>query len=258
MKLSTIIEKRSFRGTVLAVILLNAVLVGVETYTASSPVSLLQNLCLWFFVLEIIIKFLGRRSLGSYLRDGWNIFDVLVVGAAFVPAFNSIPSVLRVVRVFRVLRLIPGVRELRVITAVLFRSLTSIAYVGLLMLVVLYVYAVVGVELFGRHQAEFSTLHEACFSLFQVLTGDDWAALRKSGLSARPFWVVTSYYVSWIVISAFVMINLVVGAIVTHFEEETRKLREAGASSDDARILELVSELQAAVRNRVGERTSER
>lgn len=256
MRLSAVIEERWFGWTVLAVILLNALFVGVETYTASSVVSLLQNLCLWFFVVEILIKFLGRRSLRSYVRDGWNIFDVLVVGAAFIPALNSIPSVLRIGRVFRVLRLIPGVRELRIITAVLFRSLTSIAYVGLLMLIVLYVYAVVGVELFGRTQDEFSTLHEACFSLFQVFTGDDWVALQKGGLAARPYWIVTSYYVSWIVISALVMINLVVGAIVTHFEEETRRLREKDAPPDDARILGLLSELEASIRSRANEQVS--
>ncbi len=250
MSIRDFVHSRTFAATVLFVIILNALLIGIETYTPWRVIRASQQVCLWVFVVEIGLKFIYRRSTHAFLADAWNIFDIIVVGAAFIPSVGGVTTSLRVLRVFRVLRIVKGIPELRRIVSVLARSIVSMGYIGLLMLVVLYVYAVVGVQLFGGSQPEFATLHESCFSLFRTLTGDDWVSLRQRGIAGQDYWVVTIYHVSWIILSAFVMLNLVIGAIVDHYgalrEGESAKREE----SSEERLVELVDELNRIVKRR--------
>ena len=250
MTVKDFVHSRPFSNLVLFVIIANAVLIGIETYTSNRIIRASQEVCLCIFVVEIALKFLYRGSTRSFFSDAWNIFDIIVVGAAFIPGVGSATTSLRVLRVFRVLRIVKGVPELRRIVSVLARSVVSMGYIGMLMVIVLYVYAVVGVHLFGETQQEFATLHESCFSLFRTLTGDDWVSLRDRGLTDRDYWVVTVYHVSWIILSAFVMLNLVIGAIVDHYgrarEDETPNQGEWS----EKHLLELVDELNRLVKQR--------
>ena len=250
MPVKDFVHSRTFSTTVLLVITANALLIGIETYTPNRAVLTLQQICLWLFVVEIGLRFMYRKPTHSFFSDTWNVFDIIVVGAAFIPGVGGVTTCLRILRVFRVLRIIKSVPELRRIVSVLARSLVSMGYIGLLMVVVLYVYAVVGVQLFGRSQPEFATLHESCFSLFRALTGDDWISLRDSGITEHSYWVVTIYHVSWIILSSFVMLNLVIGAIVDHYgrvrESESPRRKECS----EERLRELVDELNRVVKQR--------
>ena len=250
MPVKDFVHSRTFSNTVLLVIIVNALLIGIETYTPNRVIGTLQQICLCLFVVEIGLRFIYRETTHSFFSDPWNIFDIIVVGAAFIPSTGAVTSSLRILRVFRVLRIIKGIPELRRIVSVLARSVVSMGYISLLMVVVLYVYAVVGVHLFGRSQPEFATLHESCFSLFRTLTGDDWVSLRERGITGQDYWVVTIYHVSWIILSAFVMLNLVIGAIVDHYgafrESDSAKREECS----EERLVELVDELNRIVKRR--------
>lgn len=245
------VHSSGFNHFILWIIVLNAVLIGVETYVHRPILSLLERLCVAIFVAEIGLKFRYSDSKRAWLRDGWNWFDIIVVGSALIPNVSQAVSVLRILRVLRVMRLVKGIPELRMIVSVLARSITSMTYIGLLMLIVFYVYAVAGVVFFGQHQPEFSTLHETFFSLFRLLTADDWSDLRQASLSYANWWLVTIYYCSWIILSTFLLINLMVGAIINNYQEVQQIELHRHLADDDRRIMELSAELNRLLRNRL-------
>ncbi len=118
--------------------------------------------------------------------------------------------------------------------------------------IVFYIYAVIGVHMFGPHLKEYASLHEALFTLFRVLTGDNWTDLRYA-MADRPFaWKATAYHVSWIVISTFLLINLIVGAVINNYQEvqEVERARRHTLDASDQRLAELVAELDRILKAR--------
>jgi voltage-gated sodium channel len=233
-------------------IVLNAVLMGVQLSVNSVTIDTIQGTILGYFVLEIVLRFIGRSSTESYLSDRWNYFDIFVVGISLLPEglFSGADvSVLRTFRIFRIFRVLKTVDELRLITSVLLRSIRSLGYSGILFFVFLYVYAVTGVHVFKQadyaHSVNatlnpsnpdpYGSLGEAMFTLFRIMTGEDWTDLRynllsKAGSDPKMDVLVTLYHVSWMIISAFLLLNLVVGAIVNNYD---RLMSEAKQAEDD-------------------------
>ena len=119
-------------------------------------------------------------------------------------------------------------------------------YISLLMFICFYVYAIMAVELFGPTQAEYATLHESFFSLFRSLTAEDWTDLRYDGLGGANYWLVTLFHVSWIILSTFLLINLVVGAVINNYNEvqEIEKHEKLGLNDVDKQIIEASKKLQ--------------
>lgn len=263
MDFKAIINSPVFGRVILGVIIFNALLIGLTTYdhvpwvgNNFSTIKTLEWICIWIFVVELALKFYARKSTKDFFSSGWNIFDIIVVGSAFIPKISTIATLLRVLRVFRVLRLIDGLDELRLIVSVLIRSLSSMVYIALLMVICFYIYAVLGVELFSTGQPEnYGTLHEAFFSLFRSLTCEDWTDLRYEGLPHRNYWVVTIFHVTWIMIGTFLLINLVVGAILNNYQEvhETEKKRDVPPETLDARIAEATRELNKLLEQKLRE-----
>ncbi len=246
MTVRALVESDGFQQLVIVVIILNAFLIGLYLYIPHPLIPVLEWACVAFFVVELALKFYARESTVKFFRSGWNVFDLIVVGAAFVPQAGPAGTLLRVLRVFRVLRLVGTLRELRIIVNVLMRSLRSMANIALLMFICFYIYAVLGVKLFGETQpSEYGTLHEAFFSLFRSLTGEDWTDLRYSGLADNNYWLVTLYHVSWMVIGTYLLINLVVGAIVSNYQQVEReeRMRLMEVVPEEERLMELSEEL---------------
>lgn len=263
MNIKRIINSNGFSRFILAVIIFNALIIGASTYHRLPIFHTLEWICIWIFVVEIVLKFYARESTKKFFSSGWNVFDIIVVGSAFVPNISTIATLLRILRVFRVLRLIDGLEELRLIVGVLVRSLTSMMYIGLLMFICFYIYAVMGVELFGVAQPkEYGTLHEAFFSLFRSLTCEDWTDLRYAGLAHGNYWIVTTFHVTWIMISTFLLINLVVGAVLNNYQEahnrEVTKQSEVDSESLDQRIAKLSKELNELLEQRLREGSTAR
>ncbi len=264
-RLRGLVESARFNAFIIAVIVLNAVLIGLSTYvsepTALRAIGLIETLCVGIFLVEIVLRFLARDSTAAFFRDGWNVFDLVIVVAALVPASNGIGPVLRILRVFRVLRLVKTIPELRLIVNVLVRSVASMKYVALLALILFYVYAVIGVKLFGLDghpmQPHFASIHEACFTLFRILTGDDWTQMRyelaQSGRSVASF---TAFQVSWILIATFLLVNLIVGAVINNYQkvQEIEQHRSLAPDTSEARLRGLVRELDAILNARAEER----
>lgn len=251
-KIQSLVQTKLFERGVAAVIVVNAILIGVELEKSSTTVEIAQDGILAIFVLELILRFVGRKSNEEYFRDGWNYFDIFVILIAFVPpdiAGNAEVSVLRTLRVLRVFKLLREVEELRLITSVLLRSIKSLGYCGLLFLIFIYVYAVIGVSLFkvdtlqsvpqwsGNPQwlDPYGSLGEAMFTLFRILTGAGWTDLRYNLLRQNPNidTVVTVYHVSWMVLSGFLLINLVVGAVVNNYNRAMAEVQAERAEKTE-------------------------
>lgn len=268
MKIRQLVDSTRFNNAVVAVIIANALVIGLGTYIPDAQIlrafALFESACVAFFVVELVLRFIARDSTSSYFRDGWNVFDLVIVVSALLPATNGIGPVLRILRVLRVLRLVKAIPELRLIVTVLLRSVASMKHVGTLAVVLFYVYAVMGVKMFGAAghpmHAHFATVHEACFTLFRILTGDDWAKLRydvaEAGLPVAAF---TFYQVSWIVIATFLLVNLIVGAVINNYQkvQDIEENRALAPDTSERRLRELVNELDALLKARAESASTE-
>jgi voltage-gated sodium channel len=251
-------ESKWFGGFVLAVIVLNGVLVGWQTYDMENTfIKHALNVCLGIFVIELVVKLLAAmhtRTLGAFFKDGWNIFDVVVVVGSFLPAADpTMTALVRVIRVLRVFRLVRSVPELRLIVTVLVKSVVSMKYITLLAGIILFIYGVIGVKLFGQYMPkEYGSLHESFFTLFRVLTGDNWSDLRYAAEGQSWQWKNTFYHVSWIIVSTFLLINLIVGAVLNNYQEvqEAERNRERKLDTSDERLAALAEEMQAILKVR--------
>jgi len=251
-----LVESATFNNFVVAVIVLNAVLIGLSTYTNDATslraIGAIETICIGIFVVEFVLRFLARASAATFFRNGWNIFDLVIIIAALIPASGGVGPILRTLRVFRVLRLVKTIPELRLIVDVLLRSVASMKYVALLAAILFYVYAVIGVKLFGGDghpmQPYFTSIHEACFTLFRILTGDDWTQMRyELAQSGQPLAAFTAFQVSWILVATFLLVNLIVGAVINNYQkvQDIEQHRLLAPDTSERRVRELVRELDA-------------
>ena len=245
-----------FEFFITGIILLNSVLVGVETFSSSPTIKLIQSIILGIFTIEIIIRFIAADNLKSFFFNGWNIFDLSLVIIGYIPvnmfANASMIMALRVLRVFRVLRLLRAAKEIKLIMTVLVKSLSAMLYNLIIFLIFVYLYALIGVSVFklpnpnalseqdkvryeqfiaiaphapANSPDPFGDIGEAVFTLFRELTGEDWTDLRynhitayKYGFIKTPPILITSYHVSWFCLSALLLLNLVTGAIINNYQ----------------------------------------
>lgn len=245
-----------FEFSITAIILINSLLIGVETYTDNETIKLIQKIILGIFTFEILIRFIAADSIKEFFKSGWNIFDLTLVLIGYIPEtmFSNASAMmaLRVVRVFRVLRLLRAAKEIKVMITVLVKSMSALFYNVIFFMIFVYLFAIVGVSIFklpdparlsGAELANYEqlmeiapnspsnspdpygTLHEAMFTLFRALTGEDWTDLRYNLISASECGVIsvsptfiTAYHILWFALSAFLLLNLVVGAIVNNYQ----------------------------------------
>jgi voltage-gated sodium channel len=247
-----IVASRSFHTTIIGVILLVGVLAGLETNAAivASHGTLLRALdvfALTVFVVEIVLKLAahGRRPL-DFFRDGWNIFDFLVVALCLLPMDSQFAVVLRLVRTLRLLRLVSALPKLQLLVGALIKSFGSMGYVGLLLSLMFYIYAITGVHLFGGHDKEhFGSLSLAFFTLFQTITLDDWKFLFTSATGSSPA-IAAIYFISFILLGTMIMLNLFIGIIMNSMEEMHTELDKCNAAKrDDSENTSVIDDLAA-------------
>ena len=169
-------DNRIFQFSVVVIIILNAILIGATTYQLDpiflNIIHLLDYGITIFFVIEILIRFIGEKEKKNFLKDGWNVFDTIIVAISLIPIpNNSSFLVLRLLRIFRVLRLISVIPELKKIIEAILASIKRVFFVSLLLFIILYIYATMGSILFGEDYPErWADLGISLITLFQVLT----------------------------------------------------------------------------------------
>ena len=257
-------EAKWFDLSITTIIIINSLLIGVETYVTNDIITLIQNVILGIFTLEIILRFIAADSIKEFFKGGWNNFDLILVLIGYIPtsmiANASMLMALRVLRVFRVLRLLRAAKEIKIMITVLIKSMSALFYNIVLFVIFVYLFAIIGVSVFLLPEPSslnleqvakyeqlmqvapnaptctpdpYGTLDEAMFTLFRALTGEDWTDLRYNLVVASEYDLihvsptfVTSFHVLWFILSAFLLLNLVVGAIVNNYQlaiDETNK-----------------------------------
>jgi len=228
-RVAALVERPLFQHFVTAVILVNAVTLGLETsataMAAAGPLLIaLDRIALSIFVVELALKLFAQRA--RFFRDGWNIFDFIIVGIALVPAAGPF-SVLRALRILRVLRLLSVVPSLRKVIASLIGALPGMGSIIAVLFLVFYVGAVLTTKLFGASFPDwFGTIGGSMYSLFQIMTLESWSmGIVRPVMEVYPYaWI---FFVPFIVMTSFMVLNLFIAIIVNsmqalHEEEHNR------------------------------------
>ncbi len=248
-----IADSKRFQAFIMGVIVANAVTLGLGTYDFSpgvdSALTTLDDVFLGVFVVELVIRItaFGRRP-QDFFRDGWNLFDFIVITAAFLPGIRDNVTLLRLVRLLRVVRVVSVMPDLRVLLRAMVSSIPPIASLALLTLLLMYVYGMVGYILFHTEDPEqWGNIGEAMLSLFQILTLENWPQYLDAGQAIHPAsWI---FFVSYVLIASFLVINILIAIIINSMEE----VHSAERAADRAEIDEEIAASEHSVADRLRE-----
>ena len=221
-------SNRLFELFIILVIIASALLIGVKTYQLPSWVKPLIDgldlLITLIFLVEISIRFLGEPQKRAFFRNGWNVFDTLIVFISLIPIDDTDSAlVARLVRVFRVLRMVSIVPELRLLLNSIISALPRLGYVAALIFIIFYIYAAAGSLFFDRINPElWGNISIAMLTLFRVMTFEDWTDVMYETMDVYSWsWV---FYLTFIFLTTFAFLNMVIGIVVSVLEEEQSKL----------------------------------
>jgi voltage-gated sodium channel len=240
-----LIANPAFDTVILAVIVINAVVLGLETFDGLAAghhglFSTLNNVILGIYVVELLIRLTAFRwNARAFAEDKWNVFDFVVVVASFVPWLRENAMLLRLVRVARIVRVIRFLPDLRVIVGAIGRSVPGVASLAAATLLLIYIYGMIGWVLFAEHDPEhYGNIGHAMLTMFLMLTVENLVDNIAMGQEISHWTVV--FFISYTVIAAFLIFNLFIG-IVLNSMEEARSADRAEHEKDD-----LLARLRAA------------
>jgi voltage-gated sodium channel len=250
------IESKAVQNFIIAVILLNGLILGLETSDAlmaraGSVLLFIDKLCLIVFILEIAIKLTAYRF--HFWRNGWNWFDFLVVAIALAPGAGPW-AVLRSLRILRVLRLLTVMPQLRKVVAAFVHAIPGLSGVIVVMAVFFYTMGVLATNLFGDAFPQwFGTLGDSLFSLFQIMTLESWSmGIVRPVMEVFPWaWV---FFVPFIIIATFTILNLFIGIIVSTMQELSDLPDPNVPDTDLKRTLERMETDLASLRSHIDRR----
>ena len=255
-KIKNLVEAAWFQNTILIVIAINAIIMGLQTSpaieAAVGPVlAVLDYICLGIFIIEIILKLFAYGI--RFFTDGWNWFDLIIVVCSVFSglAFLKVLRVFRIFRIFRTFKALKGLRamrlvsrldKLRMIIGAIGRSIPGISWSAVLLLLIYYILALIGTTLFGEAFPDwFGSIAKSLYTLFQVMTLESWSM----GIS-RPVMEVFGwawvYFVPFVLISSFVIMNVVVGIVVNSISEVQAEL-SAGKKKEEEAVQEAEKEV---------------
>ncbi|SNY91885.1 voltage-gated sodium channel [Cohaesibacter sp. ES.047] len=245
-RLNALLSSSRFEMAITAVIILNAITLGLETwpeaYTAFGGLfRFVDAAILIIFVVEITLRLIVHRL--SFFKDPWSIFDFVVVAISLMPTQGAF-SVLRALRVLRVLRLISFVPSLKRVVTALLEALPGLGSIALLLGLLYYVFAVMATKLYGAGFPEwFGSIGASAYTLFQIMTLESWSmGIVRPVMETHPTaWL---FFVPFILMTSFTVLNLFIGIIVSAMQSE----HEATAEADRAAIHVETESMTAEVR----------
>ena len=250
-RLRAFIENARVQHAILALILINAITLGLETSpsvmaVAGGPILLLDKAILTVFVIEIAIRLYVHRA--RFFRDPWSLFDFIVVGIALLPATGQF-SVLRALRVLRVLRVLTLVPSMRRVVGALLAAIPGLGSIALVLLIIYYVFAVIATNLFAAsHPDWFGDIGRSLYTLFQIMTLESWSmGISRPVMENFPY--AWAFFIPFILIATFTMLNLfiaiIVNAMQTFGEEEHRDTVQVVEQARDHIEADLHAEVKA-------------
>ena len=256
-KVIEIREARWFSNLTTAIIIFYASVLGVKTIGEiegdySTFLYLMDYFVTIYFLIEIIIKMSAEKNLKDFFKSGWNIFDFVIVFITLIPLDNSsMAAVARLMRIFRVLRLLTSRPQLKNIIDMLIGAIPAIVDIVILMFIIFYVYAILGNYLFeSAPSGLWRDLLIAMLTLFRILTFEDWTDVMYEGMEIHPWsWV---YFVSFVIIAAFVFFNLFVAVIIGEMEKINNKDIEDEIHNDSKKLDMILLEM-TSLKNEIKE-----
>ena len=259
-KVEAFITSRRFEVAITALIILNAITLGLETSEAAMArfgdvLLFIDRAVLWVFVVELALRFYVYRT--RFFHDPWRVFDFVIVSVALMPTTGAL-SVLRALRILRVLRLVSMVPSLRRVVGGLIAALPGMGSITVLLTLIFYVFSVVATKLFGTGAGAceaiagrcdqmvewFGTLPASAYSLFQIMTLESWSmGIVRPVMEAYPY--AWAFFIPFILCTTFTVLNLFIGIIVSAMQAEheaTAEQERAGLHEEQKVIL---SELRA-------------
>ena len=222
-------NSKFFNTLVISVIIASALYAGVSSYNEIIPADYFFLLQVFdysitvFFTIEILIRIFAERSLINFFKDGWNVFDFLIVSISLIPIGGAesifVARLLRIVRILRIITVVPAFRH---IIDSLIKTIPRVGFIALLMFIFIYIWGAIGTLFFDEINPErWGNIGVAMLTLVQVATYDDWAVVMRELIVVYPAaWI---YFVSFIIINAVVLLNMVIGVIVDVMTKESRE-----------------------------------
>lgn len=248
-RLRSLIEHPAAQRTVIALIVVNAALLGLETWPAAMEVAgttigVLDQVLLAIFVAEIGARLYLHRL--AFWRDPWSVFDFSVIAIALVPAAGPF-AVLRTLRVLRVLRLLSMVPSMRRVVGALLAAIPGLGAIALVLLILYYVFAVIATSLFAAtHPDWFGSIGRSLYTLFQIMTLESWSmGIARPVMTNFPYaWV---FFVAFILVATFTMLNLFIAIIVNAMQRysDAENRAAAGHGTTPADDTDVYGELRA-------------
>jgi len=243
-------SNKIFELCVIAIIIMSALIIGVKTYPLPAWTEPLIIALDWmitvFFMVELTIRFVGDENKRRFFYNGWNVFDTLIVVVSLIPIQDSELALIgRLVRIFRVLRMVSIIPELRVLLTSLLTALPQLGYVALMMFIIFYIYAAVGATFFATINPDlWGDIAISMLTLFRIMTFEDWTDVMYETMAVYPLsW---AFYLSFIFLSAFAFLNMLIGIVVSVLDDEHKKLAAAEAeAAGEPTLGDLRSEIAA-------------
>lgn len=252
-KVGNFINSEKTQIVIVALIILNALFLGAETFpwwrnNIGVGVSILDHVFIWIFLLEVVLKLFAQGF--NFFKSGWNIFDFAIVASSLIPG-NGALSALRVLRIFRTARLFGRIKNLRTIIYALLKSLPHLGWLFFILMIIYYIFAVLATTMFGTiAPAQFGSLGKSFYSLFSLMTMEGWQDAVDSVNSPYSRWV----FIPFMLITSYIFLNLVVGIIVAAMEEiiEQDKEKEMEEQTDEIKKINIqLQELKAMLATEV-------
>lgn len=264
-RLARLVDSDAFNLSIAVVIVVNAVVLGLDTFpeVADRYGSLLLgvNQVLYFvYVAELILRFASYgRHPQDFFRSGWNIFDLVVIGAVLIPGVADNTQLLRILRLARIARLLRFLPDARMLLATILRSIPPLGSLVVLTFLLLFMYGMLGWSVFGQALPnEWGTITRAMLTLFVLLTLENFPTYLDAAREVTPW--ATVYFVSYVLIAAFVVFNLLIGIIIGSMErareqqdaDDRAKQSDATAAALEriAALRQSLDEIEADLRRR--------
>lgn len=255
-RLARLVDSDAFNLAIAGVIVVNAIVLGLETFPSvmqsyGDELILANEVCYAIFVVELVLRFAsyGKRP-QDFFKSGWNIFDLIVIGGVWIPGVRENATLLRLLRLGRIARLLRFLPDARVLISTVVRSIPPLGSIVVLTVLILFIYGMVGWTLFGEALPEsWGTITRAMLTLFILLTLENFPTYLEEALTVTPW--ATVYFVSYVLVAAFVIFNLLIGIIISSMEsarerEALREAQESGITGDAvARIHDIREALDA-------------
>jgi voltage-gated sodium channel len=245
-------ESARFQTTIMTLIVLNAVILGLETFP-----EVMQRAGVWLlradaallaiFVVELLLKLIAQGA--RFFRSPWNLFDTVIIGIALLPTGGPL-AVLRALRVLRVMRLVSAVPRMRAVVEALVQSLPGLGSIAMLLLIFFYVFSVMATKLFSAEFPQwFGSLWGSMFSLFQIMTLEGWAEIARAIMVSHPLaWI---FFMTFILLATFTVLNLFIAVIVNAMQQPALAAADNAAAAAATRqdVEALRAEIEALRRD---------